>query len=138
MLNIYNNTGDKLTIGYYELSQGHNWIDKTMWADISKSQEAQTLIKECKILVGSYDDYIAYSKLVDTLFGKINNQDGDDDRTGDELTDELEKTEEEWEELELLADDFVGDIRLGQQLKFIKDNIQAYKEKLAQLIADRG
>lgn len=138
MLNIYNNTGDKLTIGYYELSQGHNWLDKTMWADISKSQEAEALIKECKILVGSYDDYRVYSKLVDTLFGKINNQDGDDDRTGDELTDELEKTEEQWEELELLADDFAGDIRLGQQLKFIKDNIQAYKEKLAQLIADRG
>ena len=137
MLNIYNNTGDKLTIGYYELSQGHNWLDKTMWADISKSQEAQALIKECKILVDSYDDYRVYSSLVDTLFGKINDP-ITDDQTADYLTSELEKTEEQWEELELLADDFVGDIRLGQQLKFIKDNIQAYKDKLAQAIADRG
>ena len=61
-----------------------------------------------------------------------------DEQTADDLTRELEKTEEQWEELELLADDFVGDIRLGQQLKFIKDNIQAYKDKLAQAIADRG
>ena len=138
MLNIYNNTGDKLTIGYYELSQGHNWLDKTMWANISKSQEAEALIKECKILVGSYNDYRVYSELIDTLFNKINRKYADDDRTADDLTSELEKTEEQWEELELLADDFVGDIRLGQQLKFIKDNIQAYKDKLAQAIADRG
>lgn len=140
MIDIYNNTGDKLTIGYIELEKGHNWVDKAMWAQFAEYPATKELIANCRILVANYEDYRIFSDKVESLFSELTgdwdsqypNKDADDIKRAIEKVDSIEADEIE---IEFLSEDFGADQKLAKKLNIIAERLPEYKTFLESIIS---
>lgn len=59
-VNVYNKSGFAINVGNLVIEVGHNFIPFEQWGAVSNDTSIVSLIQNCSLLVGNYQEYIAY------------------------------------------------------------------------------
>lgn len=60
IVNVYNKSGVAISVGNLVIEVGHNPIPFEQWGAVSNDTSIVALIQNCSLLVGNYQEYIAY------------------------------------------------------------------------------
>lgn len=111
IVNVYNKSGVVISVGNLVIEVGHNFIPFEHWGKVSNDTSIVSLIQNCSLLVGNYQEYIAYKGALD-YFGEplTHNIQHCKDRADLEMLNEI-STEIEANQivLEIFADQFIND-----------------------------
>lgn len=111
IVNVYNKSGVVISVGNLVIEVGHNFIPFEHWGKVSNDTSIVSLIQNCSLLVGNYQEYIAYKGALD-YFGEPLTQniqyckDKADLETLNKISTEIEANQIV---LEIFADQFIND-----------------------------
>ena len=60
IVNVYNKSGVAISVGNLVIEVGHNFIPFEQWGKVSNDTSIVALIQNCSLLVGNYQEYLAY------------------------------------------------------------------------------
>lgn len=111
IVNVYNKSGVVISVGNLVIEVGHNFIPFEHWGKVSNDTSIVSLIQNCSLLVGNYQEYIAYKGALD-YFGELltKNIQYCKDKADLEMLNKI-STEIEANQivLEIFADQFIND-----------------------------
>lgn len=111
IVNVYNKSGVVISVGNLVIEVGHNFIPFEHWGKVSNDTSIVSLIQNCSLLVGNYQEYIAYKGALD-YFGEplTKNIQYCKDKADLEMLNKI-STEIEANQivLEIFADQFIND-----------------------------
>lgn len=69
IVNVFNKSGVAISVGNLVIEVGHNFIPFEQWGAVSNNTSIVSLIQNCSLLVGNYQEYISYKGALD-YFGE--------------------------------------------------------------------
>ena len=69
IVNVFNKSGVAISVGNLVIEVGHNFIPFEQWGAVSNDTSIVSLIQNCSLFVGNYQEYIAYKGALD-YFGE--------------------------------------------------------------------
>ena len=111
IVNVFNKSGVAISVGNLVIEVGHNFIPFEQWGAVSNDTSIISLIQNCSLIVGNYQEYIAYKGALD-YFGEPLTQniqyckDNADLETLNKISTEIEANQIV---LEIFAEQFAND-----------------------------
>lgn len=69
IVNVFNKSGVVISVGNLVIEVGHNYIPFEQWGAVSNDTSIVSLIQNCSLIVGNYQEYISYKGALD-YFGE--------------------------------------------------------------------
>lgn len=69
IVNVFNKSGVAINVGNLVIEVGHNYIPFEQWGAVSNNASIVSLIQNCSLIVGNYQEYISYKGALD-YFGE--------------------------------------------------------------------
>lgn len=69
IVNVFNKSGVAISVGNLVIEVGHNYIPFEQWGAVSNNASIVSLIQNCSLIVGNYQEYISYKGALD-YFGE--------------------------------------------------------------------
>lgn len=129
-VNVYNKSGVAISVGNLVIEVGHNFIPFQQWGKVSNDTSIVSLIQNCSLLVGNYQEYIAYKGALD-YFGEPLTQniqyckDKADLETLNKISTEIESNQIV---LEIFAEQFANDSETKNA--YVNLDIQKYIDEV--------
>lgn len=111
IVNVYNKSGVVISVGNLVIEVGHNFIPFEQWGKVSNDTSIVSLIQNCSLLVGNYQEYVAYKGALDYFSDSLtqNIQYCKDDAVLERLNEISTEIEANKIVLELFAEQFIND-----------------------------
>ena len=69
IVNVFNKSGVAISVGNLVIEVGHNFIPFEQWGAVSNDTSIVSLIQNCRLFVGNYQEYVSYKGALD-YFGE--------------------------------------------------------------------
>ena len=69
IVNVFNKSGVAISVGNLVIEVGHNFIPFEQWGAVSNDTSIVSLIQNCSLFVGNYQEYVSYKGALD-YFGE--------------------------------------------------------------------
>lgn len=130
IVNVYNKSGVAISIGNLVIEVGHNFIPFEQWGAASNDTSIVSLIQNCSLLVGNYQEYISYKGALDyfsdSLIQNIQScKDNADLETINKISTEIESNQII---LEIFAEQFENDTETKNA--YVNLDIQKYIDEV--------
>lgn len=133
IVNVFNKSGVAISVGNLVIEVGHNFIPFEQWGAVSNNTSIVSLIQNCSLLVGNYQEYIAYKGALD-YFGEPLTQNIQycKDKADLEMLNKI-STEIQANQivLEIFADQFANDSETKKA--YVNLDIQKYIDEVAKV-----
>lgn len=133
IVNVFNKSGVAISVGNLVIEVGHNHIPFEQWGAVSNDTSIVSLIQNCSLIVGNYQEYIAYKGALD-YFGEplVQNiqysKDKADLKELDRISTEIESNQIV---LEIFAEQFANDSETKKA--YINLDIQKYIDEVSKV-----
>lgn len=133
IVNVFNKSGVAISVGNLVIEVGHNFIPFEQWGAVSNNPSIVSLIQNCSLLVGNYQEYISYKGALD-YFGESLTQkiQSCKDRADLEM---LNKISTEIEANQIVLEIFAGQFANDSETKkaYVNLDIQKYIDEVAKV-----
>lgn len=133
IVNVFNKSGVAISVGNLVIEVGHNFIPFEQWGAVSNNTSIVSLIQNCSLLVGNYQEYISYKGALD-YFGESLTQniqyckDKADLETLNKISTEIQANQIV---LEIFAEQFANDSETKKA--YVNLDIQKYIDEVAKV-----
>ena len=133
IVNVFNKSGVAISVGNLVIEVGHNFIPFEQWGAVSNDTSIVSLIQSCSLLVGNYQEYIAYKGALDYFGEPLTKniqycKDNADLKELDKISTEIESNQIV---LEIFAEQFANDSETKKA--YINLDIQKYIDEVAKV-----
>lgn len=133
IVNVFNKSGVAISVGNLVIEVGHNFIPFEQWGAVSNDTSIVSLIQNCSLLVGNYQEYISYKGALD-YFGESLTQNIQYSKNNADLK-ELDKISTEIQAnqivLEIFAEQFANDSETKKA--YVNLDIQKYIDEVSKV-----
>lgn len=133
IVNVFNKSGVAISVGNLVIEVGHNFIPFEQWGAVSNDTSIVSLIQNCSLLVGNYQEYISYKGALD-YFGEPLTQNIQSCKDRADL-ETLNKISTEIEANQIVLETFAGQFANDSETKkaYVNLDIQKYIDEVSKV-----